>query len=807
MAAVLIAMMGVVWALVICALWRRRSAGERYDLDVLAGGVLFLLTAGFFWRTISGDVYQPADGGDLVSFLFPTYRFAASRLAQGDLPLWNPYLYGGAPFISDIQAGFLYIPNLVLFTLNPSFPYTALQWLAIGHLYWAGLGMYVLLRVLRWPDAPVMRPAALFGAIAFQFSDPLLIHVGNLNLIAVLSWMPWVVAAYVLAVERRRLAWAGAAGVLFAVANYAGHAQSTLYVGLALAVAATLRMATAAVADGAEPKAWTRAVRRDGPALIIALGLAALLSAPILLPSLQLARYTERSEFSYQDTVSFSLAPAQAIGLLTPGFFGRGPALHWGLWDRVETPYAGVAALLMAIAALLLAPASLRRMLWPWAGLGLFGFVTALGVYAILHGWLTALLPAFDQFRAPARALVLWTFAVATLGAVGVDLTAQRRAGAAPSDATSRPGLLDGLLKTGARVWLGIVLPLAFLALLLTQESETVFLRASVAALALVFTAGFWLATWALVGGRLAGWWSPAVFAVLMVGLLFFDLSATGAYTDISERDPSAGFDHPEIVSFLRGEPGPFRIDTRTGIDGVWQPDAAALHGLEDVGGIANPLTLRHWDALWEATGGRQTRLYDMLNAKYVIVEDGAPLPEAKFELALDAAGPLSVYRNTEAMPRAWLVHQAIDAPDLPAALAAIRQPSFDPAQAVVLTLPDGGVPAGLSGEAAAGDVVTVSRSDANRVTVSVEAAAPGVLVLSQAWYPGWRATVNGVDAPIWAANGALTAVVAPAGSSTVELVFRPAAWRAGLAAALAGLATLAVLLVVERRGRGEQQR
>ncbi len=153
--------------------------------------------------------------------------------------------------------------------------------------------------------------------------------------------------------------------------------------------------------------------------------------------------------------MGYSLAPAQAIGLLTPGFFGRGPALHWGLWDRVETPYAGVAAMLLAAAALLLASGRVRRELWPWVGLGLFGFVTALGVYAVVRGWLTVLLPGLDQFRAPARALALWTFAVATLGAVGVDLAARRDGAVEPGDAGARP-LFDALLRTGALVLFGV---------------------------------------------------------------------------------------------------------------------------------------------------------------------------------------------------------------------------------------------------------------------------------------------------------------------------------------------------------------
>lgn len=226
-----------VWLLGVYWLYRRqqrRSDDYAWSKDVLAGGVLWLLVFGFFWRTLSGAVFQPADGGDLVSFLFPTYRFAAAELSQGRLPLWNPTLYGGAPFIGDIQAGFLYLPNLLLFLVAPAFPYTALQGLSVAHLFWAGLGMYVLMRTLRWPLRPVSRPAALFAALVFAFADPLLIHFGNLNLIAVLSWAPWVLAAFVRGLMTARWLWPGVAGLLLALGSYAGHAQSTLYVGLAL---------------------------------------------------------------------------------------------------------------------------------------------------------------------------------------------------------------------------------------------------------------------------------------------------------------------------------------------------------------------------------------------------------------------------------------------------------------------------------------------------------------------------------------------------------------------------------------------
>jgi hypothetical protein len=357
----------------------------------------------------------------------------------------------------------------------------------------------------------------------------LLVHLGNLNLIAVLSWLPWLLATYSRglddpSVERQRI-WLAVAGILFALANYAGHAQSSLYLGLTLALY-TLGWAL---------QHWTRLHWRTliagGWRLALVATLAGLLSAPILLPAIELTGYTERNSFTYQDTTTFSLAPAQLLGILTPGFFGNGPALHWSLWDRAETPYAGVSTVLLALGALLMASAEVRRRLWPWLLVALFGLLTAFGVYTILHGWLTLLIPPLAQMRAPARALILWNTGVAILAAVGVDLLI--RYGQDALAATGGNHWREWLQR-GALFWFVIALPLAYLTLFLTQENETAFLRASVALLALFFVAIWWLATWLAVAGLRAGWWSSTTAAALLIALLFFDLTSAQAYTDIS---------------------------------------------------------------------------------------------------------------------------------------------------------------------------------------------------------------------------------------------------------------------------------
>ncbi len=743
-------LLGIFWLAIIDQLRRReqRQRGRRgLWRDVLAGGVLWLLVGGFFWRTLSGAAYQPADGGDLVSFLFPTYRFAASELSQGRFPLWNPTLYAGAPWIGDIQAGFLYPPHLLLFLANPNFPYTTLQALAIGHLYWAGLGMYVLLRTLRWSAAPVSRPAALFAAVTFAFADPLLIHLGNLNLIAVLSWLPWVLAAFVQGLQSGRRWWAGAAGVLLAVGSYAGHAQSTFYLGLALVVL-TIGWTATVFCE-------TRRISWQPMAMLFLTGLlGVLLTAPILLPALELTRHAVRSDFTYQDTVAYSLAPTQALaGLATPSLFGRGPALHWSLWERVELPYLGVPALILAVAGIVLAPLQQRRRLWIWVGLATFGLIVALGIYTVVHGWLTLLLPMFDQFRAPARALVLWAVGMSVAAAVGFDAVAVQ---------LTRSRILTGFLAGGAAL-LGLSVVVSYTLLFVTQADATAFLRASLAALALTLAFGTWLGSWALIAARQQRRLSFDAFSSLMLALLFIELAAAGAYTDISERDPTQGFQHDAVIAFLRSDPDLFRIDTRTDLADVWQPDTAALAGLQDVGGVANPLALRSYVAFWEATGGRAARQYDMLNVKYVLVKEGAPLPAEKFVKVFGPAQGIEVYENQDFLPRAW----------------------FAPADANLSNLQP---PA----------VVTPAQIEAytpNQLRFAIDAPAAGWLIVSELWYPGWRATVNGADAEIASVNGALRAVAIPAGQSTVTMVYAPASFMWGLLAAAAGLVLLAVLI------------
>ena len=795
------------------AAWLTLRRDER-RWDLLCATLLTGIFLAFFWRTVSGLVYQPGGGGDLVSFLFPIYRFAAAALSQGRLPLWNPHLHGGAPFIGDIQAGFLYLPNLLLFFLNPSFDYYWMQLLGIGHLWWAGLGACALARTLG-----CSRPAALLAGVAFGLSDHLFMRVGNLNLIAVLSWSGWILAACHLALTRRSLVWAGAAAALFAIANYAGHAQSSYYLGMAVAIysAGVLGVRHWASSTGPPwppPRQFFTGLQYPVAIFI----LTALLSAPILLPALEMLPYTQRAAFNPQNTVSYSLAPGPAwIGLFTPAFFGRGPERYWGAWDRVEMPYAGLVTLLLAAGALLLPMPEKRRRLLPWLALALFAFIVALGGYTPVHGWLTRILPGYGSFRAPARTIILWALAVAALAAMGLDALLGGRERGKGTPHPSHSAIYFSVIQMGAPALLLVLIPWLFVATRLLQGGGDALKRASMAGQAVLLAAAVWLAAALLIALYRHQRLTASALAALLPCLLLAELTLASLNIDVGKNDPARGFDHPQIIAFLQeqtaAQPEPaarasppasaphlFRIDARTGVYDIWQPNIAALNGLQDVWGVYNPLTLTHWEGLWENNPGRHTRIYDLLNVRFVLVRDGTPLHE-QYALAFDAPGPLALYENPDPLPRAWLVAGAHIAADEESALAALQQPAFEPLHTVVLMQNHAHPPAAETPPSAIDAAVSILAYSENEIRLAARAARPGYLVLSEVWYPGWRATVNGAHAPVLRANYTLRALPVPAGELTIRLWYAPDSWRRGLTLFGVGIMLLAGLCLWQAGG------
>jgi hypothetical protein len=149
------------------------------------------------------------------------------------------------------------------------------------------------------------------------------------------------------------------------------------------------------------------------------------------------------------------------------------------------------------------------------------------------------------------------------------------------------------------------------------------------------------------------------------------------------------------------------------------------------------------------------------------------------------------IYENPNVLPRAFVVHRAEITP-ASELLDRLTAPDFNPWTTVLLEspLPDEQARQLAAAPRRSGSVAHITRYDLHAVEITAEMQAPGILVLSDQWYPGWRVTVDGVDAPLLQTDYALRGVFVPAGTHQVTFRFQPLPLYLGL-----GVAGITLLL------------
>lgn len=737
--------------------------GRAWGRHVWALAFLAALTLIFFWPVTLGVGYIPRGGGDLVSLLWPNYHYAAQALWAGRLPLWNPTAFAGAPFALDNQVSFFYPINLAACLLWPALPYAVMEGLVLFHTWLAGASMYgLLLALLAEDDSPSVWPA-LLAAVAYMFSDVFITHLGNLNLNAVSAWLPAAFAALYLALTRRSAGWALTAGLAVGLAVLAGHAQMTFIVGAGLAAYTVWEVARTARTAG-----WRPSAQAAGLALLAAV-VAVGVGAVTLLPTLEMTPYTARVKLDYAQAASYSIPWEGLAGLFSPLALGRGAADFWGAWDRVELGYLGVAPLFLAG----LAPFRGRRGLPVFLALLAGGaLLVALGSHTPVHRWLYDFVPGFSGMRVPARFILLTDFALAVLAGCGLQ---------ALGTVSRRRLILWGLaLAALALAGLGWGVSAA------AAQAGRVWPASA--------TAGLLITLGLLAAGLGLALWRRGPAAGLAVLLLAADLIGQGAWIEVDFEPPTRGLERSPAVDFVLQQPGPTRVDPASGV----VASIASLYGFENITGVNHALVLAGYQTYVGAMGPRGSRLYNFLNAQWLLAaKDAPPAADPAIVPVFTDDPALDVYLNTNAQPRVQLIHAVQTVATGEAAFAAILDPAFDPAREVVLQT---GAAGRQTWPADGPSNLYYLDYGAEYQRVAVTAPAPGYLVLSEVWYPGWRAWVDGRAAPVERANFAFRAVRVEAGDQVVELRFVPAWQYAGLALTAGTLAALAGAVVWKRR-------
>lgn len=780
------------------------------------------------WKAFAEEMGVSLPQNELLSDLilenYAWKSFVLEAVRTGQIPLWNPYLFSGVPFLAAGQHSALY-PLSIIYWLLP-LP-QAYGWFSLLHFFLAATFAYFFLRILG-----LGRFAGFVGGTVYSSSLFMVVHVVFPMILAAVTWLPLLLVFVELAVRAweepdkphrilRPLPYLLAGSVILGLQFLAGHIEFSYYNLLV-----TLFYIAARLGIFWWHRRDARQVLTLGAGFLAMLALGGGLGAVQLLPLYELVRFNFRqASADYSQIISYAYPLRQIITFFLPDFFGN-PSHHsyfdlvgrqvlpfttnawgqaidypfWGIKNYVEGgAYVGI--LPLALAALAVLRQRNRYVLIFLAGAVIsLLFVFGTPLYALPF----YLLPGYQQLHTPFRWVYPYTLAVAVLAAYG----AQFLTGDGPQKTGFLPRLVSGAVWALGILLLALVaiiyaVPARFIgwadglltssplaqnafsdgAAFLSYQWQNLVLLASatsLAGLALILTQSRWRR------------WGQ----FLAAGGLLFDLFLIGRGFNPAVDTRLAEFT-PPAIEFLQSDKTLFRITTfdRPG-EKLLNANSGMYFGLPDIRGYDSIIPKQYTDfiSLIETQGellyNRVAPLYgetslnspllDLLNVKYVLTTQEIAQPAWK--LVYD--GEIKIYENEDYLPRAFAVPNAEYIPD--EEILRQRLLSFNPREVVLLEEEPPQISWPTANPSAAESQVEIIEYSLNEVIIQARMPWPGWLILTDSYFPGWVAYVSTAgeteeEAHIYRADYNFRAVPLSAGDHTVRFPYSPLSFRLGL--------------------------
>jgi hypothetical protein len=791
------------------------TSPTRTILSGLAGPALIIGSVLLALRGIAFIPHLTDQHPDILSFWLPRSCMLGRALAEGHVPLWNPYEMAGTWFAADPQSGWL-----SLSTMGTSVAFGCgggLRALIVLNPILAGLGLFWFLR-----KEGVGRVAATAGGLSLAMAISASIVAISLPFAGTLAWTPFILvgaSGLFSASGWRRLPW-----LALAALTWGQVATSHLSHGLVMATGLTVAYVVARAI-----REVRRGELRTATALSMSVGFLAFL--PLANLAILVPHFAVLARSSLSDGYgSFGGTVARISGL---GGEEQIPIPDTGIWGAWPLALASTPGGYLGATVLLFVPFALRdharRYLVLCVG-AVFAVAYVLTSSVLIGaGWFRSLalwFPFGDVYlHNPGRLRYLAFLVVPILGAIGIQWVLEHR-----------PSFGEAMRWMGAGLALFLVVPLLMGA---RVGRLTVFAIASAAVI--------WVA-WALVRGRR---WAPVALCVVLgaelaAGALWSSMYQGGTVylgleTGSNPALVAAPLRWPEVDLNAYLERGPIaRYLGRNGIAGgrylAWiPPDAnfnkgylftrkapdwpalligrSVLFELPDTLGYSPVQIPGYWSYIhginklpvfYNASVVQVPTLSEMrtLGARYLITRNET-LPATLDGPTVAREGAYRLVEIAGSEPRATLVPTWRVAPSSSASLDAAIEPGFDPASAAVLEADPGLTP---PEHGAAGHAV-YHEPEPEDVRIDVDAPNPSILVVRNAWDEGWSATLDGRSVPLLRVDGFVQGVAVPEGRHAIRLVYREPAIGRGIAlSAMVWAALLAVLVVVVLvRGRRAQ--
>ncbi len=710
---------------------------------------------------------------DPIQQHYPWRKFAAQQVRQDQVPLWNPYMSCGAPFLANNQSAPFYLETWLFYIMAPE---RAFGWAALLYMLLAGGFMYWYLRTID------CRPqAALLGALPFMLSGFAIGWMAFPTLRSVPAWLPLMLVGHEKTVRGHKGPWWVLSALAVGMSFMAGHLHISFFVLFVFTGYIVFR----AIWGHNAKRQWTTVFCGSA-----ALFIGTLIGAAQVLPVVELVRMASRPPHSFEYIKKMALVPASFLTGLMPDIFGN--PVDYNYWGEFfitkgrayleNVWYVGVATLLLAIAVLVFRR---TRLVWFWLATVAVGVGIAWGTWLYWVGY--QLLPAMRMLPGISRAVVMVDVGLAVLAGLGAEAILRALEEAQKERvvrfAVRAAGIMVSVgLIGGIAVWLftggleqalpgiggytllqiGIFVVLAILSAVLIGLT-TRYREVAVALLVVVVAVDL---------GRCA------VHFIPMVPRQYLHIE-TEALRTIRSRHP-----RPRIMSLS--------------VEGNWlrrmPPNLPMAFGLECV----------------ESSDSLLVPWYEEM-MKAARAEDGQPTPDLPLWDALGVDHCLTprelngrwrliteyetnVYFNSDHLPCFMSPKRVVAADDYEQAKELVTSPDYDPvAELIMVGQPGGEQGRGQSGLATAWspNAVTVEVGDGNRWWV-----------LADTYYPGWHAYAGDRELQIVPANYALRGIYVPPGVDTIRFIYYPASFLLGAFLTALSIGALGFVMGYSRRRR-----
>ena len=769
-------------------------------LALLTVWILILFLPLFTGHFLGGDSSDQTWTG------IPFRQFWADEFRRtGGIPLWNPYMFGGLPFVGAMHGDMFYPTSFLRIWLNAD---TVLGVTFLVHLLLAGWLTYAFLRTLG-----VSWTGSVVGGLAYQLSGIVasLVQPGHDGKLIVSALLPLLLTGLVLAIRKRRAEGYGLVALVVGLDILSPQVQTAQY-SLIAAGLFTLWLCFVDDERPDSPRARWSALGLAAAAVALGIGLSMIQVMPFIANNPYAARTAGNQGWEY--ATSYAMPPENIIDWLVPEFTGI-LRDYWGRnFFKLHSEYVGAATLMLA--AVGIASPRRRKLVWLLGGVGLLFVLVCLGGNTPFYRLWYALVPGVKVTRAPGMGFFLPTFVFAVLAALGVERLEQGEgkrvlfgalAAAAVLLLLGASGGLAGLAESIAG---GIQAPDPRLdpVARAAANANAISFGAVRSAIVVALAAGLGLV---VIRQRLTGMAAAALLLVVVGGdevynaRRFFTWSppARELYADDAITAHLARVPRPwRAINLPQGSVYPTAFLMAKDIADVLGHHGNELHRYDQLLGGKNV-----WSNL------SSPRLWNLLALRFVVLPGVTAIPGYHVvDSAISAAplhsSPAYLYEADTTPAYARVLPAAVKIPD-DQMVATLMDPRLDYSR-ILLLPPEAPVtpPRVLAMPAPSASHASVTAWEPGAMTVRIDPApsAEAWLLVSENWYPDWHATVDGRPADVLRGQYTMLSVRLPPGAREVRFSFSSASYRKGRAMSLASLTGIALLLglpMVLRRRRG----